>query len=193
VSADTRASRLASLFAVDLRSLALLRIALASLLLVDLFARSRDLSAFYGEAGTLPVAELARLEPRAALFSVHVHFSGSALALGALFALAAAGLSRCSWASGRGWRPCSRGTCSRACRRATPGSRRWAATSCSACCCSGGCAGFARAVCREWEGDHPGAVPLVALEIWLVTEPTTDAGAGPPEAATLGRFACAGP
>ena len=42
------------LFAIDFRSLALLRMALASISLVDLVLRARDLGAFYTDAGAFP-------------------------------------------------------------------------------------------------------------------------------------------
>jgi hypothetical protein len=69
--------RWAELFGVDLRSLALFRIALAALLLVDLARRA--------EAGVLPVET-----PHAAELSLHVLLGPSALAVAALFALAEA-------------------------------------------------------------------------------------------------------
>lgn len=82
--------RWAALFGIDLRSLALFRIAVAALILVDLARRAGDFTAFYTEAGVFPV-ELARaLAPRPAAFSLHVIAGASPLAVAALFALAAA-------------------------------------------------------------------------------------------------------
>ena len=81
--------RWAELFGIDLRSLALFRIALAALLLVDLARRAGDFTAFYTEAGVLPVEALRLLEPRAAWLSLHALVGSSALAVAALFALAA--------------------------------------------------------------------------------------------------------
>ncbi len=91
VGALTTADRsLRDLFAVDLRSLALFRIGLASLVLLDLAGRAPGLVELYSEAGVLPVATLGLLQPRAPLISIHAHASASPFALALLFALAAA-------------------------------------------------------------------------------------------------------
>jgi Vitamin K-dependent gamma-carboxylase len=85
----TRA-RWAELFGIDLRSLALFRIAIAGLVLVDLVRRVGDFAAFYTEAGVLPVETVRLLAPRLARFSLHVLVGSSEWAVAALFALAAA-------------------------------------------------------------------------------------------------------
>jgi len=51
------------IFAVDLRSLGLLRIILASLILIDLVGRSMDLTAHYTDIGILPRAALLARDP----------------------------------------------------------------------------------------------------------------------------------
>jgi hypothetical protein len=79
-------SRLASLFAIDLRTLALFRAALACALLFDWLTRSRDLVAHYTEAGVLPVAALRELYGDGVLASPFAHLSGSTAAVAALFA-----------------------------------------------------------------------------------------------------------
>jgi len=76
--------------AVDPRALAALRIALGGLLLVDLLLRSRDLVAFYTDAGVLPRALLRQQFGRlAALAFVH-DLSGAAWFEGVLFVVAGA-------------------------------------------------------------------------------------------------------
>jgi hypothetical protein len=83
---------LARLFTIDLRSLALFRIAIASVLLFDAVDRSRELTAFYTEAGVLP----ARLLPdlvRGPVWSLHAYASPDGqLALFGLLILAALAL-----------------------------------------------------------------------------------------------------
>jgi hypothetical protein len=81
----------ARLFAVDLRSLALVRMGVAALLLLDLGLRARDFSAHYSDAGILPRAELAASETGRLLAALSLHAaSGSAAWQAALFAVAAA-------------------------------------------------------------------------------------------------------
>jgi hypothetical protein len=85
--------RLAELFGVDLRSLALFRIALAALLLADLARRAGDFTAFYTEAGVLPVEAVRGLAARCRRSSLRCTCSPNlehTLAVAALFALAAA-------------------------------------------------------------------------------------------------------
>lgn len=53
-------AHLAELFGIDVRSLALFRVAIAALILVDLVIRLQDFTAHYTDAGWLPVADLAR-------------------------------------------------------------------------------------------------------------------------------------
>jgi hypothetical protein len=77
-------SRLARLFAIDLRSLAVFRMALACALFVDLATRVGNLRAHYTEAGIDPVQPLAGLKH----LSLHAWLSGSPAAIAALFALA---------------------------------------------------------------------------------------------------------
>lgn len=79
----------AKLFAIDLRSLAALRIGIASLILTDLFYRAIDLEAHYTDAGVLPDAALVLLlrEPLSS-WSLHSLCGGVGCQI-ALFALAA--------------------------------------------------------------------------------------------------------
>jgi hypothetical protein len=76
---------LVRLFAVDLRSLAVFRIGLALVLLFDVIDRSRDLGAFYTDAGVLPTSLLAE-QVRGPLWSLHAWLPLAAEP--ALFALA---------------------------------------------------------------------------------------------------------
>ena len=80
--------RLVMLFSVDLRSLAVLRIALGALLLIDLFNRSFDLTAHYSDLGVLPRSVLFETEGVRGYLSLHA-LSGSVMWQAILFALAA--------------------------------------------------------------------------------------------------------
>ncbi len=60
------------LFGADLRSLALLRMAMAALVLMDLAERSMDIGAFYTDAGVLPRRALFEYFPEPARFSIHL-------------------------------------------------------------------------------------------------------------------------
>ncbi len=71
-------------FGMDVRALALYRIALGALLLLDLLDRSRDLEAHYTDAGALPRALIPNVDGR---LSLHM-LSGDATAQTALFVLA---------------------------------------------------------------------------------------------------------
>ena len=82
-------SALARRFGVDARALAALRVALGLLLLADLVLRSRDLVAFYTDAGVLPRAVLREQFGAIASLSLHA-LSGSAWFQGALFLVAGA-------------------------------------------------------------------------------------------------------
>lgn len=75
--------RLLGLFAIDLRTLALFRIALGLLLFVDLWQRFADLSAFYSDFGVFP-REVAVTTAGAWRFSLHLS-SGSVYFEAALF------------------------------------------------------------------------------------------------------------
>ena len=76
-------------FAIDLRSLALVRIGLGLLLLADLIFRWPDLVAHYSDSGVLPrVALESYFNARPGLASFHMLF-GSVEAIAALFAVAA--------------------------------------------------------------------------------------------------------
>lgn len=79
---------LARQFVVDVRALAALRVALGSLLLVDLAVRSRFLVFFYTDAGVLPRAALRATRPVVSALSLHALW-GSTVAQAALFLLAA--------------------------------------------------------------------------------------------------------
>ena len=52
------ASRFATIFGIDLRTLALYRVCLALIIIMDLVARARDLTAHYSDEGVLPRAAL---------------------------------------------------------------------------------------------------------------------------------------
>ncbi len=80
-------ARLATLASVDLRSLAVLRISLAVLLLVDLLGRAGSLTAHYTDFGVLPRSVLFETEGLRSYLSLHV-ISGSAYWQMLLFALA---------------------------------------------------------------------------------------------------------
>ncbi len=71
-------------FAIDLRSLALLRVGLALLLLGDALLHGADFAVFYGERGVLPVAQLPLVGGGGA-FSLHTYASGSPPLLWLLF------------------------------------------------------------------------------------------------------------
>ncbi|MDB9279696.1 HTTM domain-containing protein [Halorubrum ezzemoulense] len=73
---------------IDPRALAAFRIALGAVLLVDLALRSRNLVAFYTDAGVLPRATLTDAYPLGARFSLHA-VSGEAWAVALLFLAAA--------------------------------------------------------------------------------------------------------
>ncbi|MFB6192598.1 MAG: HTTM domain-containing protein [Haloarculaceae archaeon] len=74
---------------VDARALAAVRAGLGGLVLVDLWLRSRDLVAFYTDAGALPRALLAERFPALARLSVHA-LGGGGWFQGALFVIAGA-------------------------------------------------------------------------------------------------------
>jgi hypothetical protein len=80
--------RLAVLGSVDLRSLAVLRIGLAALLLIDLAGRAANLTAHYTDAGVLPRSVLFETEGLQAYLSLHA-LNGSLMWQAALFGLAA--------------------------------------------------------------------------------------------------------
>ena len=80
-------TRLAVLGSVDLRSLALVRIGLALLILADLVSRASQLMAHYTDAGVLPRTVLFENEGLRAYLSLH-SLNGSAWWQAALFAVA---------------------------------------------------------------------------------------------------------
>ncbi len=89
----TSAKRILSTrFGVDTRALALLRIAMGALILVDLFYRSLNLSAFYTDRGVFPRSALEQIRPLMHDLSLHALSGGLvfqivlfvALALGAV-------------------------------------------------------------------------------------------------------------
>lgn len=75
-------------FALDLRSLAAFRIGLGTLILIDLFQRYADLTAFYTDKGVLPRSLLTLGQPGNWQWSIHA-WSGTAEFQMALFAVAA--------------------------------------------------------------------------------------------------------
>ncbi len=82
-------TKLEQLFGLDLRSLALLRIGLALLIIVDLFKRAFDLQAHYSDEGILPRSVLIEQNLNPWRWSIHL-FSGQTLFQGFLFILAGA-------------------------------------------------------------------------------------------------------
>jgi len=79
---------LARRFGIDARALAVFRISLGLLLLADLLLRSRNLVAFYTDAGLLPRATLRAEHPLLADLSLHA-LSGAAWVQALLFVVAA--------------------------------------------------------------------------------------------------------
>jgi hypothetical protein len=63
--------KIKELFGVDLRSLALFRIGLALTMLLDLWMRAQDITAFYSDSGLLPRAVLLKEMPNVSAISVH--------------------------------------------------------------------------------------------------------------------------
>jgi predicted DCC family thiol-disulfide oxidoreductase YuxK len=74
-------------YSLDLRSLALFRIALGAVLIGDLIARSFDLTVFYTDAGVLPRAALLEVFSPAERFSIHL-LSGQFIVQAVLFVIA---------------------------------------------------------------------------------------------------------
>lgn len=75
------------MFGADLRSLALLRVALAALVLCDVGLRARDLTVFYGDAGVLPRATYLELVGEGWGWSLHL-LSGAGWVQAGLFVVA---------------------------------------------------------------------------------------------------------
>ncbi len=75
-------------FEIDLRSLAVFRVALGAVMLGDLIDRSRDFGAFYTDAGVLPSALHPGIYGPFAYQSIHRYAMGSVWLQGALFAAA---------------------------------------------------------------------------------------------------------
>lgn len=91
---------LQTLFGIDLRTLALLRIGLGVAVLADVVVRSFDLVGLYTDQGVLPRDLLRATEGRAVLLSAHYWASVSPWLQGALFACTAL----CAVALTIGWR-----------------------------------------------------------------------------------------
>jgi hypothetical protein len=68
-------------WALDLRSLALLRIGLAAMVLLDLAIRATDFREFYWDSGLLPRDEFLRLPAHSTYYCVHLWMGGPGLAL----------------------------------------------------------------------------------------------------------------
>jgi hypothetical protein len=81
------AAYLQAAYSLDLRSLALFRIALGAVLLGDLIVRSFDLTAFYTDFGVMPRAALLDKFSPAGRFSIHL-ISGQFLFQAVLFLIA---------------------------------------------------------------------------------------------------------
>jgi predicted DCC family thiol-disulfide oxidoreductase YuxK len=79
--------RLGESFSLDLRSLALFRICLASVILIDLVSRSRDFGAFYTDSGVLSCRQAEAIFGKPLTWSFHL-MSGATTVQVALFALA---------------------------------------------------------------------------------------------------------
>ncbi|MGE0496169.1 MAG: HTTM domain-containing protein [Vulcanimicrobiota bacterium] len=95
-------------FGVDIRSLALLRIAYALLILIDLATRARDLSAHYSDDGVLPRTAMIELSGNVHWVSVHMmggsaYFEAFLFLLNAFFALALLVGWRTRWATFLCW------------------------------------------------------------------------------------------
>ena len=93
-------TRLRDLFAVDLRSLALLRIGLGVSVLVDVITRAADLVGLYTDRGVLPRDLLLEIGGRGVYLSAHYWASVHPIWQGALFAFTAG----CAIALLIGWR-----------------------------------------------------------------------------------------
>src|SRR5690606_22784428 len=76
-----------SMFGLDLRSLALFRIALGFLILQDLIIRAGDMTAFYTDLGVLSRADSIRLTSAESYFSIH-WIAGGAFGQSILFTIA---------------------------------------------------------------------------------------------------------
>jgi len=76
-SASALRTLVARAFSIDLRSLALLRVGIAGLLILNLALRARDLVAHYTDAGVVPRSSLVDFPVEAASFSLHT-LSGEA-------------------------------------------------------------------------------------------------------------------
>src|SRR5436853_5621492 len=74
-------------YSLDLRSLALFRIALGAVLLGDLITRAFDLTVFYTDFGVLPRAALLEVFSPAERFSIHL-LSGQFIVQALLFVIA---------------------------------------------------------------------------------------------------------
>ncbi len=74
------------LFAVDLRTLALVRAGLGVTILLDLALRAADLTAHYTDAGVMPRADVLARHGLASYGSLHWWLSGSTAAVAAVFA-----------------------------------------------------------------------------------------------------------
>ncbi|MDF9745473.1 HTTM domain-containing protein [Natrinema salsiterrestre] len=84
-AADRASQSIARRFAIDLRALAAFRIAVGTLLILDLVLRSRNLTAFYTDAGVLPLEAL--FSDYSSVYSVHA-ISGAAWVQALLFCVA---------------------------------------------------------------------------------------------------------
>ena len=80
-------ARLGRLFSIDLRSLAVFRMALGGLLLADLYTRAQDLSAHYTDWGVLPRDVLFPYFADPVPFSLHL-VTGSSFGQAIIFLIA---------------------------------------------------------------------------------------------------------
>lgn len=87
---EDQPSRWKLAFGIDVRSLALFRVAAAALILIDLYIRAHDVKAFYSDAGVLPRSLLFDFYSNTKFFGACVHvLSGSVWWQYALFVVAA--------------------------------------------------------------------------------------------------------
>lgn len=86
---DAMKGRLKEMFGLDLRSLALFRVGLSCIILLDLYVRSEHLSEFYTDDGVLPIPAALHLQEKSSMYYWSIHLlSGSYYFNAFLFVLA---------------------------------------------------------------------------------------------------------
>lgn len=82
IESATKPAWVRDMFGIDLRSIALFRICLGTILIIDLFIRTADLGVFYTDAGVLPRADLlADFQRSDWLYSLHLMSGGAVFQL----------------------------------------------------------------------------------------------------------------